>query len=1095
MRQEKQARPTDTKQKTARFSTLRALLLMLCALIALGKTALAQNQVTLGPTCIDGLEVSINGGATGNPSSIGWSWGDGTSTQGFFPQTHSYASAGSYTVLVTAYYTDGSSASAPPETVTVGPGVFSQGCPFTLSATSLTFAAQIVGTTSAPQSVTLTNTSGGVLAMGSISASGNFKQTNTCGSSLATGATCTISVTFTPYTSGDFSGTVSVNAEWVQATISLTGTGVIVPTLSPSKLNFGSQQVDLPSLPKSIKFTNWGAATLSITSIKIGGADAKDFAETNTCGSSVAGGVSCEICVTFTPAATGSRSATLSITDNGGDSPQKVKLSGTGATFQAETLSVTINGLPAGTSGQVTVTGPGGYTNTLTQTTTLTNLAPGTYTVMGAIVQPSPASNTVYVPMVIGSPTVVTQNAGAAATVSYSKLVATWKAIGPSAIGGSPLPSAGKLQTFAVSNANPSLMYAAGSTQPATPYTETGVYKTTNGGSTWTQKNTGLTDPTVNALWLDQSNTNLVVAGTNSGIFRSTNGGAKWSLAGPAGLMGPTSAFLQVGGTLYAATASGVETSTANGAEAGASWSLLPNQPMPKGNSVLTLAAGGGMIYAGLNDEQVMIQYAPSQWTITCPPNPMGCPANGTVVSIAVNPNNPQNAFLVEWTGYQSPDIYETLNGGSGTGATWAPLGDLENCPLGPQVGQQAQALAFESVSGALYAGCDQYSNGNQSPLWQLPVDASTWSQVPTDGAWDIRLVDTDAEGGTGNLIIGSDQGLYFSSNGGTTWQSLNGNITSSILYGVGVEGNTIFTAAQDFGPIYSYDGGTTWNTGVGGTEGGNIVFNPVNPDYVYAFTTAGFQLSADGGQTFSYEPPLSGSEFVGGADTVAVDPDNASTIYVAAVSGIYQSTDWGVSWTLESSWPFGSSAPIPNTPLSVAVSTANSQTIFVGANNSVPCSGGNSPLCYTTDGGSTWHASNLPANCGSPVSISVNPVNTQIILVATTGTPILSCGILRSTDGGANFSASTGLSQILSSRQQGCNTSSIPSLQVDPSTSGAIAAATPAGVYLSTDFGLNWTSIRGNTVPLSVTEAIWSGGYLYESTCGEGVLRMPFAF
>jgi len=272
------------------------------------------------------------------------------------------------------------------------------------------------------------------------------------------------------------------------------------------------------------------------------------------------------------------------------------------------------------------------------------------------------------------------------------------------------------------------------------------------------------------------------------------------------------------------------------------------------------LAAGGGMIYAGLNDEQVMIQYAPSQWTITCPPNPMGCPANGTVVSIAVNPNNPQNAFLVEWTGYQSPDIYETLNGGSGTGATWAPLGDLENCPLGPQVGQQAQALAFESVSGALYAGCDQYSNGNQSPLWQLPVDASTWSQVPTDGAWDIRLVDTDAEGGTGNLIIGSDQGLYFSSNGGTTWQSLNGNITSSILYGVGVEGNTIFTAAQDFGPIYSYDGGTTWKKldGEGLPEGpyGKIgVAVAANSDRIWAIVEAddgGVYRSDNGGTSWT---------------------------------------------------------------------------------------------------------------------------------------------------------------------------------------------------------------------------------------------------
>jgi len=1087
MRQDKQARRSDAKQRTALFFNLRTLVLMFCALIALGKTAPAQDQVSLSAPCIDGLQVSINGAATGGAqvNYIQWNWGDGTTTQGWFPQNHSYASAGSYTVLVTAYYNDGSSASAP-EMVTVGPGI-SQGCPFTLSTSSLAFGTQAVGTTSTPQSVTLTNISGGTLPISMVESGNFFSETNTCGSSVAAGASCTISVTFTPDTDGNFSGMVSVASSSEVLAIFLNGVGApVTPTLSPSKLSFGSQQVGLTSFPESIKFTNWGATPLSITAVKVAGANAKDFAETNTCGSSVAGGASCGISVTFTPATTGSRSATISITDNGGHSPQKVPLSGTGANFPAETLSVAISGLPAGTNGQVTVTGPGGSTN-LTQTTTLTNLTPGTYTVRGTIVQSGSASNTVYVPTVIGSPTVVTQNTGAAATVSYSKLVANWKAIGPSAIGGSSLPSAGKLQTFAVSNANPLLMYAAGSTQPATPYTEGGIYKTTNGGSTWAQKNTGLTDPTVNALWLDQSNTNIVLAGTNSaGIFRSTNGGAKWSLAGPAGLMVPTSAFAQVGGTLYAATALGIETST----NTGITWSLLE----PTSNAVLTLAAEGGMIYAGLNDEQVIIRSASGQWTITCPPNPTGCPANGTVMSIAINPTNPQNAFVVEWTGYKSPDIYVTQN----AGGTWTALSDLANCPLGPIGGQQAQALAFESVSATLYAGCDQYSNGNQSPIWLSSDFGSSWSQLTSDGAWDVRLIGTDVEGAAGNIVIGSDQGLYLSSNNGTTWQSLNGNITSSILYGVAVAGATILTTAQDYGPINSFNSGATWSSGeqpgLYAGEGGAVIFNPANPSYAYFFA-GGFFYSTDGGQTFTGVAALPGSEFTGGNDTIAVDPNSASTLYVAAVSGVYQSTDWGVSWTLESSWPFGPTAPVANTPLTVAVSPANSQTIFVGANNPIQCTGGNSLLCYTTDSGSSWQASNLPGNCGSPVAIAIDPANPQIILVAMNGTPILSCGILRSTDGGTNFSASTGVSQSLSPRQQGCNTSNIPSLQVDPGTSGAVAAATPAGVYISTDFGLNWTSIRGNTVPLSVTEAIWSGGYLYESTCGEGVLRMPFAF
>ena len=70
--------------------------------------------------------------------------------------------------------------------------------------------------------------------------------------------------------------------------------------------------------------------TLNITSIKIIGSNAADFFQSNTCGSSVAAGASCSISVTFTPTAVGARSASVAVSDDGGGSPQKVALSGTG---------------------------------------------------------------------------------------------------------------------------------------------------------------------------------------------------------------------------------------------------------------------------------------------------------------------------------------------------------------------------------------------------------------------------------------------------------------------------------------------------------------------------------------------------------------------------------------------------------------------------------------------------------------------------------------------------------------------------------------------------------------------------------------------
>jgi hypothetical protein len=92
----------------------------------------------------------------------------------------------------------------------------------------LTFASQTVGTTSSAQAVTLKNTGTAALTLSSIAASGSYAQTNTCGTSLAANASCTISVTFTPTSSGTLTGAITLtdNAASSPQAVSLTGTAV-----------------------------------------------------------------------------------------------------------------------------------------------------------------------------------------------------------------------------------------------------------------------------------------------------------------------------------------------------------------------------------------------------------------------------------------------------------------------------------------------------------------------------------------------------------------------------------------------------------------------------------------------------------------------------------------------------------------------------------------------------------------------------------------------------------------------------------------------------------------------------------------------------
>jgi hypothetical protein len=138
-------------------------------------------------------------------------------------------------------------------------------------------------------------------------------------------------MTFKPTTIGALTGTVSIsdNAAGSPQKVPLTGTGTYVQ-LTPARLSFSNQPVGTTSLAKSITLSNKGSVAVSITNVAIVGVNAGDFSQTNTCGTTVASGASCFIKIKFKPTATGARSAALSVSDNGGGSPQKVGLTGTG---------------------------------------------------------------------------------------------------------------------------------------------------------------------------------------------------------------------------------------------------------------------------------------------------------------------------------------------------------------------------------------------------------------------------------------------------------------------------------------------------------------------------------------------------------------------------------------------------------------------------------------------------------------------------------------------------------------------------------------------------------------------------------------------
>jgi len=276
----------------------------------------------------------------------------------------------------------------------------------------------------------------------------------------------------------------------------------------------------------------------------------------------------------------------------------------------------------------------------------------------------------------------VNQDAGAAS------FPITWTPIGPHHIPGAPGDSqSGKLQALAVYYSNPNIMYAGGGIGSGNegPLNETGAFKTTDGGLSWTSINSGLTDPIIDALWVDQTDPNTVLAGTEtSGIFKSVNGGQTWSLAAN---LGATSDFVSANGSLLAATAAGIAQST----DSGTKWTMA----LPTASTVRTLASGGGAAIAGLDDGTVLLQSTPGgAW------NKVLSNSGRFIWSVAIDSASPQIAYAVVGPG-PSLLLVATLDGGN----TWSTL----TVPVLPQaiaMGSAAHVLHVAG-SGSMFSTAD----------------------------------------------------------------------------------------------------------------------------------------------------------------------------------------------------------------------------------------------------------------------------------------------------------------------------------------------------------------------------------------------------
>ena len=199
------------------------------------------------------------------------------------------------------------------------------------------FGPALVGTTSDVKAFAVKNTGVADLEIYSIDTNSEFAQTNDCPATLAAGDTCTISVTFSPQSSGHFSGHIRVidNTPDGYQLVSLVGTathsGDIDLSLSTSEVDFGSVSINTTSDSQTVIVTNSGTSDLIIGAVTLEGSDSAYFSKSTNCQeANLDVGKSCLIDIAFNPLVVGSQTAVVMLYDDAVGSPHSVLVTGNG---------------------------------------------------------------------------------------------------------------------------------------------------------------------------------------------------------------------------------------------------------------------------------------------------------------------------------------------------------------------------------------------------------------------------------------------------------------------------------------------------------------------------------------------------------------------------------------------------------------------------------------------------------------------------------------------------------------------------------------------------------------------------------------------
>ncbi|HEV8722921.1 MAG TPA: hypothetical protein VGW77_20085 [Candidatus Binatia bacterium] len=461
-----------------------------------------------------------------------------------------------------------------------------------------------------------------------------------------------------------------------------------------------------------------------------------------------------------------------------------------------------------------------------------------------------------------------------------------WQAIGPSLIpkgqtyGTNRVDVSGRVSSIAVDPNNPKhlLLGSAGG----------GIWESTGTGATWQPRTDQMPSLAIGAIAFDPTNPARVYAGSGegnfyanlgAGVYKSTNGGATWTVSASAPFIGVGFFDLVVDrqnpAVLYAATTNGFYKST----NSGASWSLKRAGRCWD----ISLHPNGGMV-------ELLASFVDGLFVSTNAGNSF------TAVTLPSGPTSGWTRLAVDRV-TAAPDVAYVF-GAAGTGAhlwrrtgtTWTKITSLPALNIS-QAWYDWYVAAPPDNSGQVYLGAIDTTRGD------LTGSTWKWTNVTTHGANSVHPDQhclTFSPGNSKIIYAGNDGGIFRSTDSGATWTALNKGLGITEIEFLASDPNTwkwLMAGTQDNGTI-RYTGSTVWEHIADG-DGGDCGVNQLNPNVVYhSYYGVSLERSTNKGNTWtSLSPPSIASLFYPPVEVFG------STVAIGAVS-LVVTRSGGPPWT-----------------------------------------------------------------------------------------------------------------------------------------------------------------------------------------------------